>query len=372
MYKRKLFLISVFLFSILIISGTATSAEKQDGPPKGPPKAPPGPPPAMVVTAQAKAGRIADEVEFTGTVYYKEVSKVSAEVRGKVEEIMFEEGDMVKEGDVLAVLDDELLRKLMNRNRARYALIETDIEKARIDFTRVSNLFKEEFIPEKDYDDARYRLLALTKNAEVIDAELAELRVELKKKTVRAPFDGIIVKKETERGEWMEAGSPVAMLASSKEVDVIVDVPEDIMAFLKKGMRVNVLIRGLRLRGEVVAIIPRGDVESRTFPIKIRIKNNASLIEGMEARVNLPRGKSKKALIVPRDGVIIKFGSDVVFAVVEGKVKMIRVSIVGFSGKNAGVVSSDLKVGSEVVIKGNERLRDGGPAIIINRNKSKK
>jgi multidrug efflux pump subunit AcrA (membrane-fusion protein) len=89
------------------------------------------------------------------------------------------------------------------------------------------------------------------------------------------------------------------------------------------------------------------------------MKNSASLKEGMEARVNLPITEKKETLIVPRDAVITMFGRTVVFAIVESTAKMIPVKVTGYAGMMAGVNANGLKEGMKVVVKGNERLRDG-------------
>ena len=116
---------------------------------------------------------------------------------------------------------------------------------------------------------------------------------------------------------------------------------------------------GSNFTGTVIAIVPRGDVATRTFPVKIRTPNEHGLIEGMSARVTLPTGKITQTLIVPRDAVISKFGQNVVYAVIEDKGNMIPVQIVGYDGLNAGVESQGLAEGMFVVVEGNERLRDG-------------
>ncbi|MBI5096090.1 MAG: hypothetical protein HZB32_00265 [Nitrospirae bacterium] len=99
--------------------------------------------------------------------------------------------------------------------------------------------------------------------------------------------------------------------------------------------------------------------------MKIRVQNNRSLLEGMDARVTLPIGKKRKSLIVPRDAVITVPGSTIVFTVADSKAKMIPVKVTGYDGMMAWVDSDTLRDGMEVVIKGNERLRDGQPVEIL-------
>jgi RND family efflux transporter MFP subunit len=317
----------------------------------------------MVVTAAARAGKIANEVTYVGTVYYVDASKVASEVRGKVEEVKFEDGDRVAQGQTLVKLDSELLEKEIAARKASHERVLVDLDKARADFERFSALFKEEFVSAQEFDAVKFHVMSLTKEAEANKAGLEGLEVELEKKVVKAPFAGIIIKRHADRGEWMEAGSPVAELAATSEMDVIVNVPEHAMKMVGKGSSLSVKAGSGSYRGRVVAVVPRGDVETRTFPVKIRISGATALVEGMEAQVSLPLERPKDAIIVPRDAVISQFGSDVVFVVDSGNARMIKVSVVGFSGKDAGVASPELKPGMAVVIKGNERLRDGQPVM---------
>ena len=124
-------------------------------------------------------------------------------------------------------------------------------------------------------------------------------------------------------------------------------------------MPVSATANGSNFVGTVIAIVPRGDVATRTFPVKIRTPNEYALIEGMSARVTLPTGKITQTLIVPRDAVISKFGQNVVYAVVDAKSKMLPVQIVGYDGLSAGIDSQGLAEGMFVVVEGNERLKNG-------------
>jgi multidrug efflux pump subunit AcrA (membrane-fusion protein) len=128
-------------------------------------------------------------------------------------------------------------------------------------------------------------------------------------------------------------------------------------------MQVSATVNGGDFVGTVIAIVPRGDVATRTFPVKIRTPNVHALIEGMSARVTLPTGKITQALIIPRDAVISKFGQNVVYAVVDAKSNMIPVEIVGYDGLSAGVESQRLAEGMLVVVEGNERLKNGQPVV---------
>ncbi len=320
-----------------------------------------GPPPALVAVSPAHSGMVAKQVEFVGTINYRVVSEVAAEVSGKVTAVEFEEGQRLDNGAVLVRVDSRILRRTIESTKASYEQALAELESAELDLKRIKPLYEQKVASEQAYDDARFKALALKNRAASLHATLGGLNAELEKKIVRAPFDGVATHRYVERGEWLSPGAKVAALASYSTMDVVVNVPDDVMRTVKKGMAVEVSAGGGKLTGRVTAIVPAGDVSTRTFPVKIRIKNDGSLAGGMDAKVLLPRGEKMKAFIVPRDALVSKFGATVVFAVVDGHAKMIPVEVAAFSGSTAGVRAQALKEGMQVVVKGNERLNDGQP-----------
>ena len=321
--------------------------------------------PANVVISKVTIGTIEPEQEFIGTVYYREVSDVSAEVSGRVEIVTFEEGQRTRDGEALIKLDSELLEKKLQAHEALYEEILVNLERARNDLERIGNLYKKRIVAEKEYDDQMYQVKGLEKKSNALRAEVERLEIEIKKATIKAPFKGVVIKKHVARGEWVSPGKTVATIARDDTVDIIVDIPEDITKYLTPGMNAKVVVAGMKKNGIIVTIIPRGDVATRMFPVKIRISNLSSIFEGMEARVRLPVGKKITTLLVPRDAVVNMFGKTVVFAVVDEKAMIIPTQVVGYKGMKVGVNAQKISKDMKVVVKGNERLRDGQPVTII-------
>jgi multidrug efflux pump subunit AcrA (membrane-fusion protein) len=154
-------------------------------------------------------------------------------------------------------------------------------------------------------------------------------------------------------------------LAKDDMVDIVADVSEEFIPFIQVGMAVKAEINDNEISGSVIAVIPRGDVATRTFPVKIRAPNTLALIEGMSARVVLPVGKPRKALVVSRDAVIAVSGQTVVYTVNDSKANMIPVNVIGYQGLIAGIEGQGLAEGMRVVVKGNERLQTGQMVSII-------
>ncbi|WP_320169111.1 efflux RND transporter periplasmic adaptor subunit [Maridesulfovibrio sp.] len=349
--------IILFLLALLLVSIPAYAAEK------GASKIPP----AHVVTSRSQAGQVAPQSDYIGTVYFSEVSDVASEVSGKIVSVAVEEGDIVRKGDVLVRLSSDLLNTEIKAARAAYAEAKANYDLAKRDDQRITQLFKSGSVHEGEYDSKRFKAIAMESELASSQAKLHRLQIQLSKKTIRAPFAGVVVKRNVYLGEWLSVGAEVAKLGMNTSYDVVVNVPQDVAQVVKPGLEVGISVGGKEHKGKVFAVIPRGDVASRTFPVKIRIQGDEALAQGMEARVALPSGLASETVVVPRDAVITLRGVTMVIAVVDGKAKPIPVQVIGFKGMNAGVRGKGLGDGMDIVIKGNERLQPGQPVVIDNK-----
>nr|WP_321258207.1 efflux RND transporter periplasmic adaptor subunit [uncultured Pseudodesulfovibrio sp.] len=318
-------------------------------------------PPSPVVTGKVTTGDMAPQNEFIGTVYFTEISNVAAEVDGKLVDLKVQEGQRVKKGDPLVILSSDILNRTIANARALLEQSKAEAELAKRENTRTTQLYKSATVAEGEYDSKRLAALSAEKKMIAAQAILNRLYVEREKKTIRAPYEGVVLERKVFRGEWVSKGTVVTLIARDDEFDVVVNAPREAFGVVKPGLKVVIHTAGKELPGEVFAVIPKGDVTTRTFPVKIRVKNDGSLAEGMEARVSLPKGVGGKTLIVPRDAIISARGQLVVWCVIDGKAVPMPVFVVGYRGLSAGVKSKTLKEGMDVVVKGNERLQPQQP-----------
>lgn len=318
-------------------------------------------PPAPVVTAKARMGKTALQSIFVGTVEYPEVSEVAAEVQGRVDDVPLEEGDRIAAGQVMAILNHDLLSKELEAAQAQHEQTLADLENARLEFGRMNELYRSRSVSEKEFDEARLSLKALEKKAFALKADAERLRLEIAKSRVRAPFAGVVLEKHASRGEWVAAGTVVATLARNAYVEVSVEIPQAVLPYVRTGNEVHVSVLGASYSGTVRAVIPQGNVTTRTFPVKVRVQDGSHLAQGMEAKVSLPAGAEVDAVIVPRDAVTSVQGQDAVWAVRDGAATMIPVSVDAWLGTEVALRGPGLTGDTVVVIKGNERLRPGQP-----------
>lgn len=214
------------------------------------------------------------------------------------------------------------------------------------------------------------------------------LRNRLEKYTMRSPFAGYVVAEHTEVGAWISQGDIVAEVIEIDPIEVTVNVPELYIAGLQET------VAGYQERGEtasadvrvdalgqtpfsaiITSIVPQADLRSRTFPVKVQLANPVQgaghlLKAGMIAHVTVPIGKPQPSTLVPKDALVLG-GISPVICVIETdpktKQSVVRMAPVelGLSQGKYVQVTGDVKVGQQVVIRGNERLRPGQSVKII-------
>lgn len=331
------------------------------------------PPPPRVAVAPAKPGVIAPQAEFQGTVYFKEVSQVAAEVSGKVLAVKFEEGDRVTAGQLLVQIDTSLLEKQLQATRANLQKAKTDLADAKVRFDRAKILLDDEVTTPQEIDKLRFEVEANSHQVEFVQAELERIQTLIDKSSIYSPFDGIVLDRLTQVGEWRSSGglvaSTVAVVARENIFDVMADVPEQHLRWVTPGAEVTVNVGGRELSGEVIAVIPRGDIATRLFPVKIRVEDS-QLMEGMSALVRLPVAEPTECILVPRDAILQQLNQTVVYTIEDGLARVHPVTVIGYDGIYAGIASPEVTLQHLYVVKGHERLRPGDKVIIISENVS--
>jgi RND family efflux transporter MFP subunit len=322
---------------------------------------PTAPPPMLVGTAEVISGQARPSAPYVGTVYFARTAAVAAEVDGVVKQTFIDDGQPVRRGAALVKLDDDLLAADIAGTEAAYAQNQVDLEQAGRDFARIEALHQQGAIATSEFESYRSRVQRLEQSATALKARLDRIRLEQAKKTVRAPFAGRVIEVLVEDGEWVKVGGTVATLADDRKLELRVDLPADIVALLSEGQQVTAKVAGQKRQATFLALIPRGDIATRTFVAKFGLDADPALIEGMQAELELPTAAARESLVVPRDAIIDSFGQTVIFINDQGTARMLPVTLTGYDGDRAGISGAGLVAGQQVIIKGNERIRDGQP-----------
>jgi RND family efflux transporter MFP subunit len=318
--------------------------------------------PVPVRVGKVEIKTVSDQISLIGTAEAIAESTVASEVSGIVESFPVKEGDFIKKGDLLAKLKSTDLKLILKGAIAAKEKSIANLEKAKKELARASRLKDANSIAERKYDEALYNYRALTQELAQNNAKIEQLEYEIAQKEVISPFSGFIADEHTQVGEWVSAGGAVVTLSDLSRIRITANVPERHAVLLPAQGRVKVQIKSLPdkpLAGKIYAILPRGNSESRTFPVRINLANPGFKIRsGMEVFATFDLSRSKNALLVPKDSIITSGENKMVFTVADDKAVPVPVKVTGYFYGDVAV-EGNLKPGDRVVIRGNERLRPG-------------
>jgi len=338
---------------------------------------PPGRPPAKVVTATLIERYISPQMPLTGSVVAEHESRVAAETEGRVLKAPPQEGVFVKKGSILCQLNAEILRASLKIAEREIETATILLEKGKLDFERVKPVFASKATSKQAYDNRLFKLKEFSAKLAVAGVKRDRLKLEIEKKTIHAPFSGVIADRLFEIGEWVATGATVCRLIDLNQLAARIQVPARYLPFIDKNSTLTIHIGPDKktLKGKFNRIIPSGNLKTRTFPLYLDLPPESGLLPGFDLEVILPTGKPEMALLAPRAAIVRKAGTTYLVVIPENKAKIIPVNVSGYDADFA-IISPlqqhQLEAGQPVVIRGNERLRPGQTIAIIPADGEKK
>jgi membrane fusion protein (multidrug efflux system) len=312
-------------------------------------------PAAPVIVTEIQQRAIVDHVQLIGTAQPRRSSRVASQSEGKVVARYKEPGQALKRGEaILRLSNDELQAQLIE------AEADLQLRTARRDHDRKlrdSDTISEDEAIETEYEYERAR------------SELQALRSRINNLTVRAPFDGALVESLVEIGEWVGRGQDVTHVVAPDTARVYVNVPERYVDRLRLGDRAAVTISALgsdSVDAAIVAILPQGYEDSRTFPVIVEFLNPGRRVRGgMSASVRLAIVESQQDLLVHKDAIVIGARGSHLFVVHEEAAVLHTVTTGQASQGDVAIHGDGLNAGDLVIVRGNERLRDGQAVRVV-------
>ncbi|WP_136067703.1 efflux RND transporter periplasmic adaptor subunit [Modicisalibacter radicis] len=311
------------------------------------------PTPVDSVTLTAEAWR--PEIKSVGSLRAINGVAVSNEVAGVVSEIAFESGQRVSRGDILIRLEDSV-------DQAALAALEAQARLANETFRRYSDLLPRNAISQSQYDEAQA-------NYQAARADVAQQQAQLNKKTIRAPFDGVVGLRQVDQGEYIAVGTPIVELNMLDPIYVDYSVAEKQLDRVQAGRQVEVRVAAFPERvfdGEIEAVAPTVDESSRTLDVRAKLSNAERLLRpGMFADVRTLAPDTVNVPTLPRTALAFNTYGDYVFRIAENDqgqtiAQRTQVSIGRLRGDQVEIVDG-LAPGDRVVATGQLRLRDGQP-----------
>ena len=323
---------------------------------------------SRVITARVVLKNVAETTRVVGTLFFDRVSHLSCEVEGLVHAVYVREGDRVTHGAEMFRLNTDFVDNEIASVKAAIDQVRIRLARAEKGLDRYEALFQQNAVSESEYDDIVLSREDLFQQIVILEKQLALARLKKDKSVIRAPFDGVVIEKNSDTGNWVSPGSRLCVVGSLNDLFVKVPVSENLLAFARRGETVPVSIESLGMKetGTIEGIIPVADPQTRSVFVKVRLPEMAHPVLNMSVTVSMPVGEKKNMLLIPRDALVNFNGQYMVYTVNQDKAVPIPVTIASYVGESVSVTSGDIKEGMIVVVDGNDRLRPGQGVEIIN------
>jgi membrane fusion protein, multidrug efflux system len=323
------------------------------------------PPPESVTSIVAQREQWPATMDIIGTVEAVHGVTVSADLPGTVARIAFDSGQSVREGNVLVELDTR-------QERAQLASLEAQRDLAHVNFGRMQQLVNEGVISRMEYDQA-------SSQQKATEANVAEIRATIERKTIRAPFSGILGIRKVNLGQYLAAGTAVVALQSLNPIYVNFGVPQQTAGQVRVGRNLRVTsedLAGKVFTGRVTAIDSVEDEATRNVQVQATLSNpEGKLRPGMFVQVEVVLGASRPVITLPASAISYAPYGDSVFIITDLKdpkgrtyrgVRQQFVKVQGTRGDQVAVVSG-VNAGDEVVTSGVFKLRNGAAVQVNNK-----
>lgn len=288
------------------------------------------------------------EFSYSGTFEPNKETKISAELQGKINEVLVDVGSVVNKGQSLVLLDNSLLKLQLQT-------IEVQIEGLEADVNRYTILAKADAIQGVQLEKAELGL----KSAKVQRATLLE---QINKTTIKAPFNGVVTAKFSEEGAYAAPGVPLLQITEITNLKFTVNVPENELSKFKLNQSYSLTVDAypeIQLTGKATMIGSKANMGS-SFPVQFSVNNTSDLKikSGMFGKVIFKNDIQEKGIIISSSAIVGSENQPQVYLIKNGKAILQNI-VISKKIQNKSVVSSGLKTGDVIVTNGLINLFDG-------------
>jgi membrane fusion protein, multidrug efflux system len=323
------------------------------------------PPPESVTSLVAKTEAWPSTLNVVGTVAAIHGVTVSADLPGSIARINFDSGKAVNAGDVLVELDTR-------EERAQLASLEAQRDLAKINYGRIKQLVDEGVMSKSDYDKA-------TADQRATEANVAQIKATIDRKTIKAPFSGVLGIRQANLGQYLAPGGAIVPLQQVDPIYVNFGVPQDVMTHLHNGDTVHLMaddVGGKKFTGRINALDSVVDPGTRNIIVQATVANpGGKLRPGMFVKVDVGVGANRTVIPVPASAINYAPYGDSVYVIADGKgtdgkpAKVVQqhfVKVEGSRGDQVGVISG-INPGDEIVTSAVFKLRNGAAVAVNNK-----
>ncbi len=323
------------------------------------------PPPEAVTTIVAKQEQWASSLTAIGTMAAVQGVTVSADLPGTVDRIAFESGKFVNKGDLLVQLDTR-------QERAQLTTIDSQREFANLNYDRMRGLLDQRVISRAEFD----RAVTDQKQSE---AQIGEVNATISRKTIRAPFSGVLGIRQVNLGQYLAPGDPIVLVQSLDPIYANFGVPQQDASQVRLGRTVRITaeeLSGAGFEGRITAVDPRVDEQTRNLQVQATLRNRGGQLRpGMFVETEVLLGESRSVVTLPSSAINYAPYGDSVFVVTDLKgqngqpyrgVRQQLVKVGAARGDQIAILEG-INAGDEVVTSGVFKLRNGAAVQVNNK-----
>lgn len=362
--KRKVWIAAMV---VVVAAGLSACQQKEKSSDKAEASKDVNEAPREVTVAQVSLGTVPLTRVVPGAVVPDEQAQIASRLTGFVHDLKVKEGDHVKKGQVLFTVDPTDVKSQIAQAEAAYRQAKAALEDALADYERFKKLYKEESVSKQQFDKVRLQYQVAQQNLAAAKAAYDQAKAQLKYAHVKAPFDGVVVKKMAANGDLAAPGKPLLILENLETMSVKTQVAADLYARLHAGDEATMWIEGIDhpVKGEIYTLVSAADPRTRTHTVKITLpKALKNINSGTFARVSFKVGE-RQTVMIPAQAIVVRAGITGVFvADQDGTVhfRMIR------PGKQVGdqvEVLAGLSLGERIVVSPNNQLLMNGDKVKV-------
>jgi RND family efflux transporter MFP subunit len=322
-------------------------------------------------------GRIEERVLLTGALKPKEQVDVTAKATGRVIQLSVNVGDVVQQGQVIAMLEDSELQQQVASAEAALAVTQAslsqrgaELQNAELALKRAETLMEGGLIPAQDFETQKTSYQVLVAQVELAraqkrqaEAALKELNIRLEQSKIEAPINGQIANRYVDVGAVVGPTTPIVQVVNIATLITAASVPESDVSKLRIGNKAEIMVDAAAdevFLGRVARISPVLDPATRTATIEIEIANPQGRLRAeMFVRVELNLESTREAVLIPRESLVYRGELAGVYVLTEDQQPQFRIIETGLTQENELEVLNNLQPGTRVIAKGAGLLREG-------------
>ena len=233
---------------------------------------------------------VAQTLTLSGSVISDNQKMITSRFMGFVTSVKVSEGDKVKRGQVLYTIDSREIDSGVRQAELSLQMYQNQYANVKLNLERYKRLYKQDMVSKYEVENLELNAKNLQDMMNIAKAQLDEVKSQYKYLIVKAPNDGVIIKKNIKVGEMAMPGMPALILSDLSNLKIEVEIAEQDMKsiFVGKKVQVNIPSLNLTTQGKIAAIIPSSNPMTHTFKVKIALDaQNAKIYPGMYATVNI-------------------------------------------------------------------------------------